>query len=37
MRQPFALVEDLTAFLVELVCDILTECMSWIFRKRERK
>ena len=35
--QPFALVEDLIAFLIELVFGILTECMSWIFRKRERK
>lgn len=37
MRRPFAIVEDLIAFLIELVVDILVEWMSWIFRKRERK
>jgi hypothetical protein len=32
MRQPFAIIEDLIAFL-----DIPAEWMSWIFRKPERK
>jgi hypothetical protein len=37
MRQPFAIIEHLIAFLIVLVVDILAESMSWIFRKRERK
>jgi hypothetical protein len=37
MRLPFTIIEDLIAFLIELVVDILAEWMSWILRRRERK